>query len=48
MATDKKTRSARLRFALPSRVGAIGADGEWTQEAPEPALRRALEAIQSA
>ncbi|HET7471442.1 MAG TPA: 3-dehydroquinate synthase [Gemmatimonadales bacterium] len=45
MASDKKNRSARLRFALPSRLGAMNGDGEWTQEAPEPALRRALAAI---
>jgi 3-dehydroquinate synthase len=45
MASDKKNRSARLRFALPSRVGAMNGDGEWTQEAPEPALRQALQAI---
>ena len=45
MASDKKNRSARLRFALPSRLGAMGADGTWTQEAPEPALRQALELI---
>ena len=47
MASDKKNRSARLRFALPSRLGAMGGGGEWTQEAPEPALRRALGAIES-
>jgi 3-dehydroquinate synthase len=45
MASDKKNRSARLRFALPRRLGAMGGDGQWTQEAPEPALRRALEMI---
>jgi 3-dehydroquinate synthase len=45
MASDKKNRAARIRFALPSRLG--GADGceGWTQEAPEGAVRRALEAI---
>jgi 3-dehydroquinate synthetase len=45
MASDKKNRSARLRFALPSRLGAMSGAGEWTQEADEPALRRALEGI---
>jgi 3-dehydroquinate synthase len=45
MASDKKNRSARLRFALPSRLGAMGDDGHWTQEAPEPALRRALKIL---
>ena len=48
MASDKKNRSARLRFALPSRLGAMGAGGQWTQEAPEPALRSALETIEAA
>src|SRR5689334_24654269 len=45
MALDKKNRSARLRFALPSRLGAMSGAGEWTQEADEPALRRALKVI---
>jgi 3-dehydroquinate synthase len=45
MATDKKNRSARLRFALPSRLGAMESEGGWTHEAPEPALRRALEGL---
>src|SRR5689334_8986598 len=45
MGSDKKNRSARLRFALPSRLGAMSAEGEWTREAPAAALRQALEVI---
>ena len=45
MASDKKNRSARVRFALPSRLGGMDAQGGWTREAPEPAVRRALDAI---
>src|SRR5689334_1507278 len=45
MGSDKKNRSARVRFALPSRLGAMSVDGEWTQEAPEPALKRALQIL---
>ena len=37
MASDKKNRSARVRFALPSRLGGVDAEGGWTREAPEPA-----------
>jgi len=45
MTTDKKNRSARVRFALPSRLGGMDSEGGWTREAPEPELRRALRAI---
>jgi hypothetical protein len=45
MASDKKNRSARVRFALPSRLGDMDAPGGWTQEAPGPALRQALQII---
>jgi 3-dehydroquinate synthase len=45
MASDKKNRSARVRFALPNRLGGVDAEGGWTREAPEPELRRALRAI---
>jgi 3-dehydroquinate synthetase len=45
MASDKKNRAARVRFALPSRLGEMDAEDGWTQEAPEPELRRALQSI---
>ncbi|MGH7512964.1 MAG: 3-dehydroquinate synthase [Gemmatimonadales bacterium] len=45
MASDKKNRSARVRFALPSRLGGMEGQGGWTREAPETAVRRALLAI---
>jgi 3-dehydroquinate synthase len=45
MASDKKNRSARVRFALPSRLGGMEERGGWTQEAPERALRQALRSI---
>lgn len=45
MATDKKNRSSRIRFALPRALGAMDEDGGWTREAPEEAIRRALGAI---
>jgi 3-dehydroquinate synthase len=47
MASDKKNRAARVRFALSSGVGAMdgGEGGEWTRAAPEPAILRALESI---
>jgi 3-dehydroquinate synthetase len=44
MASDKKNRAARVRFALPSRLGDMHAEA-WTQEAPEAAIREALGAI---
>jgi 3-dehydroquinate synthase len=44
MASDKKNRAARVRFALPSQLGEMHA-GAWTQEAPEAAIREALGAI---
>jgi 3-dehydroquinate synthase len=45
MGSDKKNRSARVRFALPSRLGGMEEHGAWTREAPDGAVRRALEAI---
>ena len=45
MASDKKNRSARVRFALARRLGGMDSEGGWTREAPEPELRRALRAI---
>jgi 3-dehydroquinate synthetase len=44
MTSDKKNRSARVRFALPSRLGGMEGRGG-TQEAPERALRQALRSI---
>jgi 3-dehydroquinate synthetase len=41
MASDKKNRAARVRFALPSRLGEMHAEA-WTQEAPDDAVRRSL------
>jgi 3-dehydroquinate synthase len=45
MASDKKNRSARVRFALPSRLGGMDPAEGWTREAEEPEIRRALEVI---
>jgi len=45
MGSDKKNRASRVRFALPTRLGAMDPGEGWTREAPEPAIRRALEAI---
>ena len=45
MGSDKKNRGARLRFALPRALGDMDARNGWTREAPETAIRQALEAI---
>ena len=45
MASDKKNRAARVRFALPNALGAMDPGERWTREAAEPAIRRALQAI---
>ncbi|MEP6688854.1 MAG: 3-dehydroquinate synthase [Gemmatimonadales bacterium] len=45
MASDKKNRGARVRLALPTRLGDMDSSGGWTQEVPEAALRGALQAI---
>ncbi len=45
MASDKKNRGARVRFALPSALGAMDAGDRWTREAPATEIRRALKAI---
>ena len=44
MTSDKKNRAARVRFALPQRLGKMDARS-WTREAPEPAIRSALKVI---
>jgi 3-dehydroquinate synthetase len=44
MASDKKNRATRVRFALPSRLGDMHAEA-WTQEAPDDAVRRSLQVI---
>jgi 3-dehydroquinate synthase len=45
MATDKKNRQGRVRFALPRAVGAMDSADGWTREAPAPAIRTAIKAI---
>jgi 3-dehydroquinate synthase len=45
MATDKKNRRGRVRFALPRSVGAMDSADGWTREAPAPAIRTAIKAI---
>jgi 3-dehydroquinate synthase len=45
MASDKKNRATRIRFALPSALGQVDPRGGWTQEASEPAIRTALQVI---
>jgi 3-dehydroquinate synthase len=45
MASDKKNRARTIRFALPRAVGTMAADGEWTDAAPEGAIRKALASI---
>jgi 3-dehydroquinate synthase len=45
MASDKKNREARVRFALPNGLGSMDQGDEWTREVPEPAIRQALEVI---
>lgn len=45
MASDKKNLRSRVRFALPSRLGAMDAATGWTREAPDSAIRAALDAI---
>jgi 3-dehydroquinate synthase len=49
MAQDKKARAGRIRFALPTRVGAMAqsADGGWTVEAGTDAILRVLSAARS-
>jgi 3-dehydroquinate synthase len=44
MASDKKNRLARLRFALPTALGETGRE-RWTVEAPESEVREAVGAI---
>jgi 3-dehydroquinate synthase len=45
MASDKKNRAARVRFALPSGLGRMEAGDGWTLEASEEAIRSAIETI---
>jgi 3-dehydroquinate synthase len=45
MASDKKNRSARVRFALPRDLGLMDEGEGWTRAADEPAIRQALAAI---
>lgn len=44
MRQDKKVRGGALRFALPSRVGVLGAhaNGDWTVALPEALVRQVL------
>ena len=45
MASDKKNRAARVRFALPRALGLMDEGEGWTRTAPGPAIREALGAI---
>jgi 3-dehydroquinate synthetase len=45
MASDKKNRSAQIRFALPSELGAMVEGEGWTVGAGEGEIRGALETI---
>jgi 3-dehydroquinate synthase len=45
MATDKKNRGARVRFALPSDLGSMDPGDQWTREVPVPAILEALRVI---
>lgn len=45
MGSDKKNRAARIRFALPSDLGTMAARNGWTVEAPESAIRAALDTV---
>jgi 3-dehydroquinate synthase len=45
MASDKKNRASRVRFALPSALGEVPGEGAWTVEAAERDIRAALEAV---
>jgi 3-dehydroquinate synthetase len=45
MASDKKNREARVRFALPRALGSMDPGDGWTHEAPDAAIRSAVQAI---
>jgi 3-dehydroquinate synthase len=45
MATDKKSRQGRVRFALPRSIGSMDTSPGWTREAPDTAVRQALASI---
>ena len=45
MGCDKKSRGAKVRFALPRELGAMDEGERWTREAPDVAIRKALGAI---
>jgi 3-dehydroquinate synthase len=42
MSSDKKNRDSRIRFALPTALGAMASTGGWTRNVDEPAIRSAL------
>jgi 3-dehydroquinate synthase len=46
MASDKKNRAARIRFALPGALGEMPGDG-WTREAAEADIREAVACLLS-
>jgi 3-dehydroquinate synthetase len=45
MASDKKNRASRIRFAFPRAVGVMERGDRWTSAAPEAATRIALASI---
>ena len=45
MGSDKKNRAARIRFALPTDLGTMPGGNRWTVEAPESAIRAAVETV---
>ena len=45
MGSDKKNRNSRLRFALPSELGAMDEGDRWTRAAEPAAIQAALAAI---
>jgi 3-dehydroquinate synthase len=45
MGSDKKSRGAKVRFALPRDLGAMDDGERWTREAPDETIREALGAI---
>jgi 3-dehydroquinate synthetase len=42
MATDKKNRDSRIRFALPVSIGAMAPGEGWTVAVLEPAIQDIL------
>jgi 3-dehydroquinate synthase len=45
MASDKKNRTGRIRFALPRSLGSMDPSEGWTSAAPDAAIRTAIAAI---